>query len=348
MRGPFRPLFACLLAALLAMLLTGVAYAQTQGPVVVGPGESIQRAVDAAKRGDTIVVRGTHREAVVIRKDGISLAGDNAVLKPPDRPTSPSCFAPAGFCVRGNVNLQTGDVSDYAQDVTITGFTVRNFEGFGIVALGARDATFARNRTFNNAEYGITSFTSTGTRVLFNVTGRSGEAGIYIGDSPRANARVVGNETYGNLFGIFVRNALGGSIGANSVHNNCMGMMFLADAPGPAGEFAVRANSVRKNTRLCPAGEEAPPISGVGIGLLGARGMDIQANNIFDNVPSGPTAFRGGVVVVRGLEGTAPENNVVRGNEILRNRPDIFWDKSGSGNRLRGNVCKTSRPGGLC
>src|SRR3712207_3189841 len=141
MGGPFRPLIACLLAALLAALVAGAASAQTQR-AMVGPGESIQRAVNAAERGDTIVVRGTHRETVVIRKDGLTLLGDEAVLLPPDRPTSPCFFAPSGFCVRGDVNLQTGDVSEYVADVTITGFTVRNFEGFGIIALGARNAKF--------------------------------------------------------------------------------------------------------------------------------------------------------------------------------------------------------------
>ena len=53
MRGPFRPLIACLLAVLLAMLVTGVASAQTQRSIV-GPGESIQKAVNAAEPGDTI------------------------------------------------------------------------------------------------------------------------------------------------------------------------------------------------------------------------------------------------------------------------------------------------------
>lgn len=346
MRGPFRPLIACLLAALLAMLLTGVAYAQTQVSIV-GPGESIQRAVAAAERGDTIVVRGTHREAVVIRKDGIKLVGQDAVLKPPDGPRTP-CFEPAGFCVLGDVNFQTETVSDYVQDVTITGFTIRGFEGFGIVALGARNAKFVKNRAFDNGEYGITAFASTGTRVLANTTSGSGEAGIYIGDSPRANATVAGNDTYGNLFGIFVRNARGGSISANHVHNNCVGMMFLADAPGPAGNFEVRANAVRKNTRSCPAGEEGPSLSGVGIALWGARDMQIQGNAIFDNVPSGPSAIRGGVALVRGFGGTAPKDNLVQGNTILRNRPDIFWDKSGSGNRFVGNVCRTSKPKRLC
>jgi len=351
MRGPFRPLIACLLAVLLAVLVAGVASAQEEDSAqsqrsIVGSGESIQRAVNAAERGDTILVRGLHHETVVIRKDGITLLGDDAVLQPPDTPTSPC--GPSGFCVLGDVNFQTGNVSEYVEDVSINGFTIRNFHDFGIVAFGARDAKFIKNRAFNNGEYGIAAFISTGTRVISNTTGNDGEAGIYIGSSPQANATVTGNNTYGNLFGIFVRDALGGSISGNSVHNNCMGILFLADAPGPAGNFEVRGNTVRENTRLCPAGEESPPISGVGIALLGARSVEIQANKILDNVPSGPTAFHGGVVVVRGFGGTAPNNNSVVGNVILRNRPDIFWDGSGSGNRFVGNECRTSRPGGLC
>src|SRR5215217_1378326 len=52
----------------------------------VGPGESIQKAVNAAHPGDTIVVRGVHREDVIIRKNGIKLRGvGNAVIEAPTR-----------------------------------------------------------------------------------------------------------------------------------------------------------------------------------------------------------------------------------------------------------------------
>ena len=346
MRGLFRPLSVCLLAVFLAVLVAGVASAQEEG-LIVGPGESIQRAVNAAERGDTILVRGVHRESVVIRKDGITLQGERAVLESPDRPPSP-CFEPSGFCVLGDVNFRTGEVSDYVEDVSITGFTVRNFEGSGIIALGARDANFTNNRAFRNGEYGIAAFTSTGIRIISNITGNDGLAGIYVGDSPRADATVADNDTYANTLGIFIRDARGGSITGNSVHNNCMGMLFLGDAPGPVGNFEVRGNTVRKNTRSCPGGEGAPPISGVGIALLGASDMEIQGNEITGNVPSGPTAFQGGVVVERGFGGTPPNNNSVEGNTILRNRPDIFWDRSGSGNDLTPNECRTSTPEYLC
>jgi parallel beta-helix repeat protein len=324
------------LAALVGVSLlafAGFASATPNGHIV-RPGESIQKAIKAADPGDTIVVLGgVHHETVEIKKNGISLRGVDAVLKPPAKPTS-SCGA-SGFCVQ-------------ADNVSISGFTVRNFPDFGIVAFGAKNAKFVTNRAFNNGEYGITAFSSRGTQILSNLTSGSDEAGIYVGDSPRADATVAANETYNNVLGILVRNARHGKIAGNQVHNNCLGMLFLADAPGPAGVFDVSANNVVNNSRACPASEEAPPLSGAGIALLGARGMEIKGNNIIHNVPSGPTAFSGGVVVVKGFGGTPPTNNTVIGNTILRNKPDIFWDKSGSGNRLRPNNCKTSTPGGLC
>ena len=321
------------LVALSLLVSTGFASAKPKGHVV-RPGESIQKAIKAADPGDTIVVLGSvHHESVVIKKDGISLRGVDAVLKPPAKPSSP-CGA-SGFCVT-------------ADNVSISGFTVRNFPATGIIAIGARNPKFMTNRAFNNGEYGIAAFSSTGTHIIANLTSGSDDAGIYVGDSPHADATVVANETYGNLFGIFVRNARHGKIVGNQVHNNCLGMLFLADAPGPAGVFDVMGNKVVNNTRACPANEEGPPISGVGIALLGARGMEIKSNHIIHNVPSGPTGFSGGVVVTKGFGGTAPTNNTVVGNTILRNKPDIFWDKSGSGNRLKPNNCKTSKPGRLC
>jgi parallel beta-helix repeat protein len=321
------------LVALSLLVSTGFASAKPKGHVV-RPGESIQKAIKAAHPGDTIVVLGgVHHGTVVIKKDGISLRGVDAVLKPPAKPTSP-CGA-SGFCVQ-------------ADNVSISGFTVRNFPATGIIAIDVRNAKFVDNRAFNNGEYGIAAFSSTGTHIIANLTSGSDEAGIYVGDSPHADATVAGNETYNNLFGIFVRNARHGKIAGNHVHNNCLGMLFLADAPGPAGVFDVMGNKVENNTRACPATEEGPPISGLGIALLGARGMEIKHNHIIHNVPSGPTEFSGGVVVVSGFEGTPPTNNTLSHNTILRNKPDIVWDKSGSGNHFKPNNCKTSKPGRLC
>jgi nitrous oxidase accessory protein NosD len=325
------------LVALSLLVSAGFASAKPNGHVV-RPGESIQKAIKAADPGDTIVVLGgVHRETVTIKKDRISLRGVDAVLKPPAKPTSlcgPS-GGPSGFCVQ-------------ADNVSISGFTVRNFPDTGIFAIGARNAKFLTNRAVNNGGYGIAAFSSPGTHMIANQTSGSDDAGLYVGDSPHANATIAANETYDNFLGILVRNARHGKIVGNQTHNNCLGMLILADAPGPAGVFDVRGNKVVNNTRACPSFEFFPPLSGIGIALSGARGMEIKHNHIVHNVPSGPTGFSGGVVVTKGFEGTPPTNNTVTGNTILRNKPDIVWDKSGSGNRLKPNDCKTSKPARLC
>jgi hypothetical protein len=79
--------------------------------------------------------------------------------------------------------------------------------------------------------------------------------------------------------------------------------------------------------------------------------MEVTGNHLSGNVPSGPIPFSGGVVV--GVDplfgGTAkPTNNSVIGNRFGRNKPDIFWDESGSANRFLGNLCNTSVPSSLC
>jgi pectin methylesterase-like acyl-CoA thioesterase len=66
-------------------LAVGVGSSGARSPVV-GPGESIQKAVNAAHPGDTIIVRGVHKEDVIIRKDGIKLLGQDAVIEAPPEP----------------------------------------------------------------------------------------------------------------------------------------------------------------------------------------------------------------------------------------------------------------------
>src|SRR3954451_19012145 len=78
------------LAALGLAVTAGPAYGHHR-KAVVGPGDSIQAAVDAAAPGQTIVVFGTHRENVVITKNGIRLLGVGARLTPPAAPEPNFC-----------------------------------------------------------------------------------------------------------------------------------------------------------------------------------------------------------------------------------------------------------------
>src|ERR671917_501914 len=116
--------------ALTLLVASGVTLAMGVGSAgadssVVGPGESIQKAINAADPGDAIVVRGVHKEDVVIRKDGIELRGiDDAVIEPPARADSPCSrvFGPEAICVLGDVNLETFEVNKHVEDVSVSGF----------------------------------------------------------------------------------------------------------------------------------------------------------------------------------------------------------------------------------
>ena len=79
--------------------------------------------------------------------------------------------------------------------------------------------------------------------------------------------------------------------------------------------------------------------------------MEVTGNNISGNVPSGPTPVSGGVVVATDPffgRTIKPRNNTVTGNNFGKNKPDIFWDGTGTGNVLRPNNCDTSVPSRLC
>ena len=348
-----------LIVPLVAFALVAIGWPASahRSRVVVGPGESIQAAVDAADPGDTIVVRpGTYRQNVVVAKDGIRLVGFGARLVSPANPKSNLCANPGtpatiGICVAGEFDADTGEVTDPVDDVKVIGFRLRDYPDAGILAFGANDATFSHNTARNDDEYGITAFVSSGTRMLFNRAVNADEAGFYIGDSPQADARLVGNVAADSRFGILFRNAEGGTAVGNVVRGNCAGVMVLSGIPGLpglAGGFTMRGNVVTRNTRACEESEEGPAISGVGIALAGAHDSRVAGNVISNNVPTGPTVFSGGVAVVTDFLGTAPEDNTVVSNVLHGNDPDLFWDGTGSGNLFRHNLCATSDPAGLC
>jgi nitrous oxidase accessory protein NosD len=418
-------------------LAVGVGSAAAQSSIV-GPGESIQKAVNAADPGDTIVVRGVHREDVVIRKDGIKLRGEDAVIEAPpkakaDSPCSKFVGRPEAICVLGDFNPETGEVNKRVSDVSVSGFTFRGFkiagtrgnDAYVIDVFAARNATVVGNRLIGNVAGGIGFGNSvnttiaknhivggpktdaegitvgsssrtkivkndvrnipegtnaiqveegsdttiagndlrddwlgvfventTGTKVLSNDMNRFGIVGIYMaGPKKPANAKVVGNHISGGPWGIYVTDTHQGSFAGNTIHDNCAGMFFEAFKAEPVGDFEVKGNTIEDNTRSCGGPKFGRKFSGIGIALLGASGMEVTANHISGNVPSGPTAVSGGVVVSTDpyFGGTTkPKNNSVVANDFGRNKPDIFWDKSGSGNRFIANNCNTSKPKGLC
>jgi parallel beta-helix repeat protein len=259
-------------------------------------------------------------------------------------------------------NIPLGDRAAIAVEANSIDTTLEKNDlednGYGVFVADSPGTKFLSNDITDSTEVGTVILGSTGTSIVSNDIRRSGDTSIAIVGAERANnaAKVVGNRISGGPWGIFVANAHGGSFTGNRVHDNCAGMFFEAFKGEPVGGFEVSGNTLAHNTRSCQRQKFGRAFSGIGIALLGASGMQLRSNHLWGNVPSGPTRISGGVVVskdpyYRGTEfgGTQkPKNNTVSANHFGRNKPDIFWDESGTGNRFVANLCDESVPGSLC
>jgi hypothetical protein len=177
---------------------------------------------------------------------------------------------------------------------------------------------------------------------LSNTTNGNVQAGLYIGSSSQARAVVNGNVSNGNLGdGILLGVSNVGSVTNNDFSGNCAGIS-LVGGPGVGRNWSLSGNVVNRNNRSCPGR------SGVGILILAGQNISVQDNTVNGHVASGPSPFRGGIVVTS--RGTTPPANVyVRGNRAFDNVPaDLVWDQTGTGIIFTANQCGTSIPPGLC
>lgn len=337
----------------------------------VHPGESIQAAIDTAPAGARIeIAPGTYHENLDIAKP-ITLEGHDTVLapggpinpalctRPAAQPTASAVAASAvgdivtGICIHGTVD-QNFEPTSYVADVTIENITSVGWSGDGAFAV-ATDHLDVHNSEFgDNGGYGIFAFHSKRVHYHDSKSHGNNEAGFYVGESPEANIRMTGNVSYRNLGeGLLFRDSQGGKVHDNKFFGNCAGIFLLdTGAPGAGGNVRVYDNRVKANNNACPGGDDAPPFSGIGIGILGDMKTKVYDNRISDQSAGGPSALpSGGIVMIdtTGFGGTVPVNNRVADNRLKRNVPvDILSDGSGSGNTFSDNRCQTSAPSGLC
>src|ERR687897_561585 len=184
------------------------------------------------------LVRGVHREDVVIRKNGIKLRGDDAVIEAPPRAKADSpcskTFGPEAICVLGDVNIKTGKLEGQrVRDVSISGFTIRGFKqkpnkGEGTIMIdvfGARNATVEGNHVVGNNGAGI----GIGAEGLNNTIENNDltdnkEAGGSVLQGER-NATVANNTFTGNDRGIFATDSTETKILSNDITDNNLGIL---------------------------------------------------------------------------------------------------------------------------
>src|SRR5215213_4941519 len=261
-------------------LVAGVGSAAADSSVV-GPGESIQKAINAADPGDTIVVRGVHREDVLIRKNGIKLRGiENAVIEAPSRAKADSpcskITGPEGICVLGDANIETGELTGpRVRDVSVSGFTFRGFDvpgkggstAYVIDFFGTRNTTITRNRVMGNVAGGIIVTKSINTTIANNdVTGDpvSEAEGIAVGAV--RDARIVNNDVGDYRIGI---EADQNSVGTTIAGNESTGTSLTGISSFEATGTKMLSNTTRRNE-----------VVGIFLGFAERANAKVVGNNI--------------------------------------------------------------------
>lgn len=320
-----------------ATMVATIALAVPAGAVTIDvfPGESIQEAVHAAVPGDTIVVHAG------VYEESVSIRKDGIQLVGEGASDTGTVLHPptgdARVCSHGSFGICVFSRSGaVVTDVHISGFMVEGFPIFGVIGFGTHGLLVEDNAFIDDGAYGAAGFATVGTTMRNNVA-TGNDIGLYIGDSLDARSEIVGNDVFGNgSFGIFVRSAAVGTVRDNSIHHNCSGIYLLNEGTITPSAWEIRGNTIFKNNAFCP-GDGG--LSGIGIVIFGGDANVIRGNDISRNRPSGDVRFSGGVVLLESFDGSTSDGNVVAGNTLTRNRPNVFDDGTGHGNRFVNNDC---------
>ncbi|MFF3718824.1 right-handed parallel beta-helix repeat-containing protein [Streptomyces prasinus] len=345
------------LTCAVVVLATGMAAAPSAArPTVhrVPPGASIQKAVDAAKPGDTVVLSpGTYEESLDITTPDLTLRGSGAhrtVLVPGTDADRGACAgAGHGICV-------TGTDEAPLKGVTVRSLTLRGFTGNGLWATGTDRLRVQGVTAEKNGRWGIAEERSVRGVLSHNVARDNGDAGLFLANTTDteegardARGTVVRhNRTTGNRVGVTVRRLRNLTVDRNEATGNCAAVFVVGDESKPvAGDLRVTRNHLRANNKHCAATSRLPFLQGTGIVLTGVEDTLVAGNRVENH--RGTSPLSGGIVLFKSFEGSANERNTVRGNLVTGNSPADLADRdTATTNTFSGNTCTLSEPAGLC
>jgi hypothetical protein len=329
--------------------------------LVVHPGQSIQKAVNAAQAGDTVLVLpGTYHESVTIKTPRVTLrgTGSSTVIKPAPvkaaRTAAPTCAGSGiGICVIGT---KTKNV----EGVTVSDLTVTGFSRAGVFGMATDTMTVRRVNAVKNAVWGIAQERSVHGIIQSNYARDNGDAGLFLANTinEEAGAYDAGetllehNRLENNRIGVTVRRLRNLTVAENAVGGNCAGVFVVGDENKPkAGDLTVIGNLVNANNKSCPKTARLPKLQGSGIVVTGTEKVRVTGNVVTEN--SGTSPLSGGIVLLKSFVGVTTEKSRVDDNWLAGNSPaDLVNTETGKGagkgNVFEGNSCRTSKPAGLC
>jgi hypothetical protein len=311
---------------------------------VPGQYPTIQAAVDDARPGDVVLIgEGTYAEAVEVTTDRLTIRGTNrnaVVLDGGHELVN-------GFTVASDgVAIENLTVHSYTQNGVVFS-SVFAPSGDGTLTYGADSEPIDGYRvayvtTYNNGLYGVYAFSARNGTIAHTYASGHPSSGFYVGQCKPCDVVLTDVVAERNAIGYYGTNASGGVYVVNSVFRaNRIGVApnsQRAERLAPQVETIVVGNLIEDNDD--PLAPEVPDgLFGVGVAVGGGT-----RNTIERNVVRGHDGV--GILVV-GLDGFAPENNVVADNEVVGNAIDLGFDTPDGGrlgNCFADNMFATSVP----
>jgi len=319
--------------------------------------KKIQKAVNAAGKRTTIRVgRGTYKEGIRVlgpRKTGLKLIGD---AKKPGR------VVLQGKGVRGGPG-QNGVMVNNADNVTVNGFTAKNFKGNGFFVVNVTGYKLTNLVSNKSGVYGLYAFNSKGGTMSNSEAFYHNDAGFYVGQTPpqtKPKRTTLKNlKAWGNVLGYSGTNSRYVTITKSKFFNNGVGIVpnvLDSEKFMPDEDNTIVDNDIFWNNFNYYAGAPfkvrtgsvgVPYPVGTGILIFGGRNNRVENNRIWGHWLVGYGQLSQFLLKDKDKPKGLLEGNEVRGNAFGlqgaadKNGRDMFYDGSGSKNCFENNTTQS-------
>lgn len=315
---------------------------------VPGDYPTIQKAVDAAKPGDLVLIAdGVYKEEVVVQTE-------NIVIRGTDR----------NKVVLDGEFAKDNGIKVFANGVAVENLTARNYKGNGVFFTGDYDSNFVLTgyrasyvTAYNNGDYGIYAFNATKGQFDHDYGSGHPDSAFYIGQCEPCDAVITDSMGEWNMLGYSGTNSSDLFIVNSEWRNNMIGIVPNSqdgEKLAPEERTTIAGNWIHDNNNPgVPINNDDYRLAS-GIGIVVTGGVDnVVENNLLEDNP------RGGIAIIlwpfrkEGLPPFEAIGNKVRNNVVKGTAPDGIGDlglwmydssQGTNGNCFEGNTYTTSFP----